>query len=372
MVTKNAKIYPMKRAYLLFSLLITFAIQASFATNINGFWELEKSIYPDSIEVIYWDVLARSEETVKTVRTDNGNFSFSLKKKGLYKLVASRNNEIWFVIDHINDEISLRQSDQQLSVTGSHATQELNKYETFRKQSFAQWVKPVRAQITAATKAKDTEKVQELSLLEHDNYNLHLRELMDYSFAEMSPSLAHYYVALRWVGDDYIAQLKELVSYLKSHHKELELVYRMENKVLQLEKTALGNSAPPFLINNESKVDYTQNTLTLIEFWGSWCGPCRRANPHLVQLYKKFNNQGFEIVAFAIERRESRMKNAMAADGILWPSYTDEKMYQSEMVTEFNVSAVPSNFLINSEGKIIAKNLHWKSLEKALKDQFSH
>ncbi len=362
----------MKRAYFLFSLLITLSAQATFATDIQGFWELEDSTYPDSVEVVFWDVLERTEETVKTVRTDKGNFSFSLTQKGIYKLVASRNNEIWLVIDNKTHSVALHQSKGQFSITGSVSSQELNKYEAFRKQSFAQWVKPIRAEITAATKAKDTEKVQELSLVEHDNYNLHLRELMDFSFSEMNPTLAHYYVALRWVGDDYIPSLKKLVNQLKSQYTQLDLVTKMENKVLQLEKTALGNSAPPFLINNEAKVDYTQNTLTLIEFWGSWCGPCRRANPHLVELYKNYNSQGFEIVGFAIERRESRMKSAMAADGILWKSYTDEKMYQSEMVAEFNVSAVPTNFLINSQGKIIAKNLHWKSLEKRLKDQFKN
>ena len=106
----------------------------------------------------------------------------------------------------------------------------------------------------------------------------------------------------------------------------------------------------------------------LLDFWASWCGPCRQENPNLVRLYKKYNKKGFEIFSFSTDNNKNSWEKAVKKDSIFWTSVIDEKGSYSTMSALYNVRAIPSSFLINSDGIIIAKNLRGKELEYKLKE----
>jgi thiol-disulfide isomerase/thioredoxin len=111
----------------------------------------------------------------------------------------------------------------------------------------------------------------------------------------------------------------------------------------------------------------------LIDFWGSWCGPCRQSHPQLVQLYQKFHNQpfkdsdGFEIFSVAIEHSRANWENAILTDQLTWPYHIMESdSFNSEQVKAYNVKQIPTKFLINPDGVIMAVDPSFEEITKLL------
>ena len=101
----------------------------------------------------------------------------------------------------------------------------------------------------------------------------------------------------------------------------------------------------------------------LLDFWGSWCGPCRRENPDLVKLYDKYNGgefssaTGFEIVSIGVETKESRWKAAIEKDGLKWKYHIAQMdRFKSPIVSQYGVKEIPTKYLINEKGEIIGVN----------------
>lgn len=103
--------------------------------------------------------------------------------------------------------------------------------------------------------------------------------------------------------------------------------------------------------------------IVLIDFWASWCAPCRKENPHLVEIYHKFKGKDFEIFGVSLDDNLTSWKNAIEKDGITWIQVSELKKWDSQVVKDFNIEAIPYSILIDREGKIISKSLRSSELE---------
>ncbi len=107
----------------------------------------------------------------------------------------------------------------------------------------------------------------------------------------------------------------------------------------------------------------------LLQFWGSWCGPCRAENPHLLDLYNKFHDKGFDIFSVGLERDARSWKRAIEQDGMIWPWHTsDLKDFDNAIARQYNVKSIPMTFLINREGIIVGVDLSPQMLNKMLSE----
>ena len=109
----------------------------------------------------------------------------------------------------------------------------------------------------------------------------------------------------------------------------------------------------------------------LIDFWASWCGPCRKENPNNVAMYNKYKDKGFEIYGVSLDQDPLRWKKAIEADGLTWKHVSDLKGWSSSAGQTYNVKSIPATFLLDPAGKIIAKGLRGEELEAKLAEIFN-
>jgi thiol-disulfide isomerase/thioredoxin len=114
------------------------------------------------------------------------------------------------------------------------------------------------------------------------------------------------------------------------------------------------------------KLSDFKGKVLLLDFWGSWCGSCRESNPELVEIYNEYKNKGFEILGVAAETNRSQWLNAIMEDKLTWPNVTDLRGDKNKAAIIYGVSYYPTNFLIDKNGIIIAKNLEGKKLREKL------
>ncbi len=140
--------------------------------------------------------------------------------------------------------------------------------------------------------------------------------------------------------------------------------------IKKIQNLKIGGLAPDFTGNTPdgrkiSLSDFKGKYL-MIDFWASWCGPCRMENPNVVKLYEKYKSKNFEILGVSLDDNGEKWKNAIAADGLQWPQISDLKGWESDFATLYSITEIPQTYLLDKEGKIIARNLRGEALEQKL------
>ncbi|MEX2597145.1 MAG: TlpA disulfide reductase family protein [Salibacteraceae bacterium] len=139
----------------------------------------------------------------------------------------------------------------------------------------------------------------------------------------------------------------------------------------------IGDKAPEIALQNpngkEIKLSSLQGKIVLIDFWASWCGPCRRENPNVVRAYKKYNKakfkqaKGFEVFSVSLDNNPRAWQQAIKQDGLIWDYHvSDLKKWRSEPAQVYGVGSIPSSFLIDQAGTVIAKNLRGTQIDMQL------
>jgi len=134
---------------------------------------------------------------------------------------------------------------------------------------------------------------------------------------------------------------------------------------------AAGQPAPEIALNDTQgklrKLSDLKGKTVLIDFWASWCGPCRRENPNVVAAYNKYNKDGFEVFSVSLDKAKDAWLQAIEADGLVWPNHvSDLKWWESEAAKTYNVHSIPFTVLVDKEGKILGHNLRGPLLEEKL------
>jgi peroxiredoxin len=193
------------------------------------------------------------------------------------------------------------------------------------------------------------------------------------------PSMGTHLVAL-WAtnflpADKELALLEEIgerFRKVKPNHPQVKPF--LEN-LKRLKGVTIGSEAPEIALPTPAgpimRLSDLRGKYVLIDFWASWCGPCRRENPNVIKTYAAYKDKGFEIFGVSLDQDKAAWTNAIAKDQLTWPHVSDLQYWNSVAAQAYQVSSIPMTFLLDPQGKIIAKGLRGDSLNQYLSNLFT-
>lgn len=314
-------------------------------------------------------------DTLKVNKRGKFNAVYFLES-AIYNLTINDNKTVQLAIDKGQHVVITGENIDNLNISGSADTQLLTAYETFRKESLNRLVNSVRDSIKKIkTTTIEENEIADLRELEVENYKQHLNELVQFVKEKMGTSIAIYATSTRWNSEN-LPFLKELVSRFENVHPNLGITQKLKNRIQLLEKTTVGGTITTIKMPNQFdeivELATIKGTYTLIDFWASWCPPCRIESVLLNNLYKDYHSKGFEIYGISLDSNKERWLKALEMDSRVWPNVSTLKGFKTPISIEFGITALPTNFIIDAEGKIIATNIHGKVLKEKIEELFSN
>jgi peroxiredoxin len=294
--------------------------------------------------------------------------------KGLDKLDTSADN-LNFYIDKGDVVITGKDSIARAQVTGSKINDD-------NKKLMAQ-LKPIIAKAQALNAEKSAATPAQLNSAEFQNaMNARQKELQVEQravlkiFISTNPDSYLSLLALYSVGGPSPdpSEIDPLYNSLSDRIKNMEVARRLKSSLDALRATAIGTIAPDFTQNDVNgvpiKLSSFRGKYVLVDFWASWCGPCRQENPNVVKAYSKFKDKNFTIIGVSLDKPDGKSAwlAAIQNDNLYWTQVSDLKFWNNEVAALYKVTSIPANFLIGPDGKIIAKNLRGDDLENKLQE----
>ncbi|XOV90924.1 MAG: redoxin domain-containing protein [Bacteroidota bacterium] len=330
-------------------------------------------------EIVTLEKLENQWVTIDTIEiAEDGSFEFRIEEDqpNFYRLNFFRRQVANLIVNGNEEKIivNLDGNDPNgaVEIIGSKDSNYLaNLLETLGFQS--QQLQEINQQAIQARMSGNTDEVQELSQEYYDKVNRYQQETKEMIW-NMLPSLAAYYSLEALDQDQNFSFYDSVAQELQKARPDHPTTKALMTRVNSVRRLTIGSEAPEISLQSPSGETVTLSSLrgnyVLIDFWAAWCRPCRAENPNVVRMYKEYQDKNFEILGVSLDRTKEAWVQAIKQDGLIWKHVSDLQYFNSEAAQTYQINAIPATYLIDPEGKIIAKNLRGPSLEAKLKEIF--
>jgi peroxiredoxin len=315
--------------------------------------------------------------TIDSTMVDNGVFVFEGKidhPRFTYLKLEGQQNYITFFLEP--GEIALEVSadnpgEPVISGSQSHAV-----YQAFVEDSkhYDKKMSDLYAEYLEAQKegndALMAEIDQQYNELDSDRKDYIVRYINNNSG---SPVAA--FIALRNLYQLDLDELEKMATGFDPDIRTSSYVADLNQRIDRLRNVQVGKPSPDFIMNdttgNPVALSSFYGNYLMVDFWASWCGPCRRENPNKVAAFKKYHDQGLDLLGVSLDTDPDRWMQAIHSDGLTWNHLSDLAGWGNEAAGLYAVNSIPSNVLLDPNGVIIARNLKGEDLQKKLEEIFT-
>lgn len=331
---------------------------------------------PEGVVVLsqYTDSRPKVLDTLEI--NSNGDFTYEFDSVGtptFYELNLYGQRVVKLALYKENVDVKFNFSDpNSLQIEGSQDSKEMLKLEILM-DSYQGQVNQLNEKYYEAMSKNDAEVIRQIQM---DAMNLEAQQVV--KVKEMIESMGDSFASLAAVGllnpQNDFPFLDALVTKLNENYPETIAILQLKQQLDEMRALAVGQMAPDIVLPDPSgkttKLSDLRGKYVLIDFWAAWCKPCRQENPNVVRLFNQYNSKGFEVFGVSLDRSREDWVKAIADDQLNWTQVSDLQYFNSAAAVLYQIQAIPATYLVDPDGKIIAKDLRGPSLEAKLAELF--
>ena len=344
---------------------------------------------PSKVVYIEESDITTGQKTLKdsSVIATDGKFSLSINaaKNAVYNLRLQNDASQFVTIindaSKINLEVDFNKRTDFYNVTGSKASKSIQEYLTritgMQKDRFTIYFQidslkknnadPVLIQDLAIKQqqiSSEEKTYTQQTVLQSTNSSLSLFILSTYQGMARDPNFR----VNGFTDEEVVGLLNDVLTKFPDRTDIAGIRNSVEAGIPKLKW--VGKQAPEISLPDTEgrtvKLSSFRGKYVLVDFWASWCGPCRKENPNVVQAYNQFKDKNFTILGVSLDRQKEPWEKAIVDDNLNWTHISDLKFWQSEVVPIYQVESIPFNVLVDPDGKVVAENLRGSALEQKL------
>ena len=366
----------MKKALLIFTISLSFLGACNKMGSKNGVdsgtFKIYGKLHNQSSGKIYLSELGEQQFVFKDTANvlQDGSFSFEgkVKEPSVYRISLTDQNMMLFMLDNKDIQVEADAKDlrKTYAVKGSEEA-ELFKSLTDKLDKMQASAMQLQERFTKANEAgnEDSARFIQERFMQLQKAN---GKIIKQFIKEHNKTAVSVFATLNLLNPETdFGFADSMAAVFNKNLPESQYTKALVKRLEPLKTLAVGKAAPDITLPTPDGKSLSLSSLkgkyVLVDFWASWCGPCRQENPNVVRMYNKYKDKGFEIFGVSLDESKDKWLGAIQKDQLTWQHVSDLKGWQSAAAQLYNIQAIPQTVLLDKEGKIIARNLRGPALE---------